>query len=148
MDPRDVLPHRPPFLFLDSIDELTQQRARARYRFKPDDFYFAGHFPGQPLVPGVIQLEAMGQLVVALGLHRARAMQLPVKDFVFAMATDCRFHAPLRPDDEVTVSAETLWLRHRAIHAQAALHLTNTGALVAEATIRGMGRLAEASAGR
>lgn len=147
MDPREVLPHRPPFLFLDSIDELTSERARARYRYKADDFYFAGHFPGEPIVPGVIQLETMGQLVVALGLHCAREMNLAVRDFVFAMATDCQFHTVLRPEDEVVVSADKVWLRHRAIHAKAALRLVTTDTLVAEATIRGMGRLSDTGTG-
>lgn len=139
MDPRELLPHRPPFLFLDSIDEINLERAVGRYRYKSEDFYFPGHFPGEPVVPGVIQVETMGQLVVALGLHCAHALEIKVHNFVFAMATDCRFHALLRPEDEVVVTAVKQWLRHRAIHAVATLHDATTGALVAEATIRGMG---------
>jgi 3-hydroxyacyl-[acyl-carrier-protein] dehydratase len=141
VDPRELLPHRAPFLFLDSIDELSLERAVGRCRYRADDFYFTGHFPGQPVVPGVIQIETMGQLVVALGLHNARRLQIPVANFFFASATDCHFHQMLGPDDKVIVTAEKQWLRHRAIHATATLHHAKTGILVAEATIRGMGAI-------
>jgi 3-hydroxymyristoyl/3-hydroxydecanoyl-(acyl carrier protein) dehydratase len=87
----------------------------------------------------VIQIESMGQLVVALGLHNARLLDIPVENFFFAAATDCYFHHMLGPEDEVIVTAEKQWLRHRAIHATATLHHAATRALVAEATIRGMG---------
>ena len=139
MDPRELLPHRPPFLFLDSIEELSLERAVGRCRYRADHFYFSGHFPGQPVVPGVIQIETMGQLVVALGLHNARRLEIPVDNFYFAAATDCHFHQLLGPDDEVVVTANKAWLRHRAIHVTATLHHARTGDLVAEATIRGIG---------
>ncbi|HEU5318016.1 MAG TPA: FabA/FabZ family ACP-dehydratase [Chloroflexota bacterium] len=139
MDPREVLPHRPPFLFLDAIEELSLERAVARCRYGADRFFFRGHFPGKPVVPGVIQIETMGQLVVALGLYNARELKIPVTNFFFAAATDCHFHRMLGPEDEVIATAEKRWLRHRAIHATATLHHATTGALVAEATIRGMG---------
>ena len=143
MDPRDVLPHRPPFLLLDRIDELTLERAVGRVRYRADAFYFRGHFTGNPVVPGVIQIESMGQLVVALGLHNAGLLDIPVANFYFASATDCHFHQMLGPDDEVIVTAEKRWLRHRAIHATATLQRAVTGTLVAEATIRGMGAMHE-----
>ena len=139
MDPRELLPHRPPFLLLDSIDELSLERAMGRVRYSGDHYYFAGHFPGQPVVPGVIQIETMGQLVVALGLFNAQQLKIPVSNFYFASVTDCHFHQLLAPDDEVVVTATKEWLRHRAIHATATLHHARTHILVAEATIRGMG---------
>jgi 3-hydroxyacyl-[acyl-carrier-protein] dehydratase len=138
MNPQDLLPHRPPFLFLDEISELTPEAARATYRYKPGDYFFAGHFPGDPVVPGVIQIETMAQLVMVLGLHNARIMALPATEFVLAMADGCRFHALLRPGDTVVVRAEKHWLRHRAMHATATLHRATTGDLVAEATLRAM----------
>ena len=138
-DPREILPHRPPFLFLDDIEELTGSVARARYRFKPDDWFFAGHFPGNPVVPGVIQVEAMGQLVVAMGLRAAQEERIAVSNFFFASITDCRFHRPLRPGDEVIVRAERQWLRLRTIQARATVSLAGSDELVCEAVLRGAG---------
>src|SRR5215472_2476934 len=123
MDPREVIPHRPPFLFLDEIEELSATSARARYRFKPEDWYFAGHLPGNPVVPGVNQIEAMGQLLVAMGLTAAREEKLAVDRIYFALVDQCRFHRPLGPGDEVVVRVERDWMRLKTIQARGSLHL-------------------------
>lgn len=139
MDPREILPHRPPFLFLDEIEELTPERGRARYRYKQDEPWWAGHFPGEPIVPGALQIETMAQLVVAVGLCAARAMRIPVRGVYFARITDGTFHQVLRPGDEVIVRAERQWWRHLTFQARASLERVPGGELVAEATIRGTG---------
>jgi len=60
---RAIIPHREPFLLLDEVTELEPGvRARGRYLVKPDDWYLAGHFPGNPIMPGVLQVEALAQL--------------------------------------------------------------------------------------
>jgi 3-hydroxyacyl-[acyl-carrier-protein] dehydratase len=60
--PTDLLPHRPPFLFVDEILELVPgESARARWRVDPEAAFFAGHFPGNPILPGVIIVEALAQ---------------------------------------------------------------------------------------
>src|SRR5258706_6659634 len=127
MDPREIVPHRPPFLFLDDIEELTGASARARYRFKPDEWFFAGHFPGNPVVPGVIQIEAMGQLVVAMGLAAAKELGLDVKRIYFSLVTDCKFHRPLFPGDEIVVRVEPEWLRLLTIQARGTVHHAASG---------------------
>jgi 3-hydroxyacyl-[acyl-carrier-protein] dehydratase len=57
----DLIPHRPPFLFVDEMRELSDEKIVAAYRFKEDEFFFQGHYPGRPLVPGVILCEAAMQ---------------------------------------------------------------------------------------
>ncbi len=63
MDPISMgLPHRSPFLFVDAVSELCPgESAKARKVFPAEEPFFAGHFPGEPLVPGVILVEALAQ---------------------------------------------------------------------------------------
>src|SRR3546814_15962786 len=73
MTPEQVLqaiPQQAPFRFLDEILELDNTHIVGRYTFKPDEFFYRGHFPGDPVTPGVILTEAMTQTsVVELGLY-------------------------------------------------------------------------------
>jgi 3-hydroxyacyl-[acyl-carrier-protein] dehydratase len=98
-DPVDLLPHRPPFRFVDAVDELVPgRRVRARYRVTGDEAFLAGHFPGNPILPGVIQLEALAQAgAVALLSDERYAGSLPL----FGGVEDVRWRRLVRPGDEL-----------------------------------------------
>jgi 3-hydroxyacyl-[acyl-carrier-protein] dehydratase len=98
-DPIDLLPHRPPFRFVDAVDELVPgRRVRARYRVTGDEAFLSGHFPGNPILPGVIQLEALAQAgAVALLSDERYAGSLPL----FGGVEDVRWRRLVRPGDEL-----------------------------------------------
>ena len=96
-----LLPHRPPFLFVDAVDALEPgESATARYRVTGDEPFLAGHFPGNPIFPGVIQLEALAQAGAIALLSDARyAGTLPL----FGGVEDVRFRRMVTPGDELVL---------------------------------------------
>jgi 3-hydroxymyristoyl/3-hydroxydecanoyl-(acyl carrier protein) dehydratase len=66
----EMVPQRPPFRFIEEILELDEEHIVGVYRFRSDEYFYAGHFPGLPVTPGVILIETMAQTgVVAFGLY-------------------------------------------------------------------------------
>jgi 3-hydroxyacyl-[acyl-carrier-protein] dehydratase len=110
--PTDLLPHRPPFLFVDAVDELDPGRsARARYRVTGDESFLGGHFPGNPVFPGVLQLEALAQTGGIAVLADARfAGRLPL----FGGVEDARFRRMVLPGDELVLEVTLERLSSRA----------------------------------
>jgi len=94
-----ILPHRPPFLLLDEVVELEPgARVVARKRVTDDDC--AGHFPGNPIMPGVKMIEALAQAgAVAVLAEEENAGRLAL----FAGIDDVRFKRIVRPGDELTL---------------------------------------------
>jgi UDP-3-O-[3-hydroxymyristoyl] N-acetylglucosamine deacetylase/3-hydroxyacyl-[acyl-carrier-protein] dehydratase len=91
-----VLPHRPPFLFLDRIVELTPTRVVGVRTFHADEHFFKGHFPGKPIVPGVILIEGLAQTMAYYALSHKKAQQ------VFLIGIDhARFRGMCEPETEV-----------------------------------------------
>ncbi len=95
-EPIDVLPHRAPFLFLDRVLECGEDFVVAERTFGPEEPFFAGHFPGQPVVPGVILFEAMAQTLAYLALYHGLGEQV-----LLAGMDKCKVRRPVRPGETV-----------------------------------------------
>ena len=118
-DPVRLLPHRPPFRFVDRVDRLVPaESVVARYRVTGDEAFLSGHFPGNPIFPGVIQLEALAQAgAIAVLADERYADKLPL----FGGVAKVRFRRVVRPGEELLleVDVERLgarggWARVRA----------------------------------
>ena len=102
--PEAVLPHRPPFLFVDSIEALEiGVSATGRWHLHGDEWFFGGHFPGRPTLPGVLMCEAIAQVgAYALLSDSARAGKLPL----FGGLDSARFRRQVVPGDELVLTAQ------------------------------------------
>lgn len=107
--PADLLPHRPPFLFVDEILDLVPgTSARARWHVDPDAAFFAGHFPGNPILPGVIIVEALAQTGALAALAEPDSGG---KLALFAGIGKARFRRVVRPGEDLVL--ETRLTRRR-----------------------------------
>ncbi|MER3410331.1 MAG: 3-hydroxyacyl-[acyl-carrier-protein] dehydratase FabZ [Thermoleophilia bacterium] len=99
-----ILPHRDPFLFLDEVLELEPgQRVVARMEVRGDEWFFPGHFPGRPILPGVIMVEALAQAgaVAVLSVPENRG-----KMVLFAGIDGLRFRRVVVPGEELLLTCE------------------------------------------
>lgn len=102
--PEAVLPHRPPFLFVDSIEALqVGVSATGRWRLRGDEWFFPGHFPGRPTLPGVLMCEAIAQVgAYALLSDPSRSSKLPL----FGGLDSARFRRQVVPGDELRITVQ------------------------------------------
>ncbi|MBL6629299.1 MAG: 3-hydroxyacyl-ACP dehydratase FabZ [Ilumatobacteraceae bacterium] len=112
MRPEDLLPHRPPFLFVDDIDEIVPgESARGRWRLTGDEWFFSGHFPGRPTLPGVLMCEAIAQVGALAVLADERFTgRLPL----FGGIDSARFRRQVVPGDDLVLECTMGRLSTRA----------------------------------
>ena len=111
-EPSAVLPHRPPFLFVDEVVELVPgERVVAQWHLTGDEWFFPGHFPGRPTLPGVLMCEAIAQAgALAVLLDERYAGKLPL----FGGLDGARFRRQVVPGDTLTLEVEFGRLSTRA----------------------------------
>jgi 3-hydroxyacyl-[acyl-carrier-protein] dehydratase len=100
----DAIPHRDPFLLVDEIVECTESRIVCTKTFSGEEYFFAGHYPGFPLVPGVLLCEAgmqCGAILLARHIRGAEGM-VPVATRI----NDVRFKQMVRPGDTIRMEVE------------------------------------------
>jgi beta-hydroxyacyl-ACP dehydratase FabZ len=102
-----LLPHRYPFLLIDRVLELTEDRVLALKNCTLNEPFFQGHFPGVPVMPGVLQIEAMAQ---AGGILASKAVQFdPTTHVMLFMAIDAvKFRKAVVPGDQLIIEVVPL----------------------------------------
>jgi 3-hydroxyacyl-[acyl-carrier-protein] dehydratase len=141
----EAVPHRPPFRFIDEIHELDGDRIVGSYRFREDEYFYAGHFPGRPVTPGVILVEAMAQVgVVALGLYlnmitlRGGYPSATGLTTLFTLAEGVEFKGVVRPGERVVTMGETVYFRRNSLKSRVSMTREN-GEEVCSGVLAGMG---------
>lgn len=136
------LPQQPPFRFIDEILKIDNEMIEASYTFKQDESFYEGHFPGNPITPGVILLETMAQTgVVAFGIYLASlVMTIEEMDQYLTVFTDAEvdFSGIVRPGETVTVRAKKKFYRRYKLKVDVELVKEN-GEIACSGIISGMG---------
>ena len=103
MQVMQVLPHRPPFLMVDRVTRIEGNKITALKQVTIGEPYFEGHFPGHPIMPGVLQLEAIAQVA---GILMMRQAENAGKLAYFMSAEDVKWRKPVRPGDTLVIEVE------------------------------------------
>jgi 3-hydroxyacyl-[acyl-carrier-protein] dehydratase len=101
---KEMMPHREPFLFLDAITKLEPNLIEGYRDIRADEFYFAGHFPGMPVMPGVLMVEAIAQAGILLVCEVKE--QRRGRKTLFAGIEKVRFRRQVQPGDRLLLSAD------------------------------------------
>lgn len=107
-----LLPYKDPFLFVDELLEITEDEAKGTYRYPEDAYFYEGHFPDNPITPGVILIETMAQIgLVSLGMYLTGTYQTK-KALPFAFtSSDVEFYQKVLPGEQVSVHAQKIYFR-------------------------------------
>ncbi len=111
-DIKDLLPHREPFLYVDKLVEVSDERIVGTRKYTEDEYFFKGHFPGYPVVPGVILVESMAQCG---GAGVAQSGILGDKLFFLATVDKVKFRRQVVPGDEVRFEVENVRIDARGL---------------------------------
>jgi 3-hydroxyacyl-[acyl-carrier-protein] dehydratase len=134
------VPQREPFRFVDEIVELDARRALGRYRWRPEADFYRGHFPGEPITPGVLLLESMAQAgVVPLALYLLHEELGDAAGRFLPLFTDAEveFRGLVRPGERVEIESRRVFWRHRKLRVESEMRRED-GTTVCSGRLSGM----------
>jgi 3-hydroxyacyl-[acyl-carrier-protein] dehydratase len=129
-----ILPHRYPFLLVDKVLEVEQgKRIVAIKNVTMNEPFFQGHFPGHPVMPGVLIIEAMAQ-VAAIMAYLASGSDASEKVSYFMAIDNARFRKPVKPGDTLRIEIETIFNKRGIWSVSGKTYVEDT--LVTEAELK------------
>jgi len=140
-----LVPQQEPFRFIDEIISLDDEQIIGAYRFREDEYFYRGHFPGNPVTPGVILIEAMAQSgVVAFGIYllsrriNVRPSQMDMPLSLFSLADGIEFKKIVSPGERVIIKGKKIYFRRNIIKASVSMEREN-GEIICSGELSGVG---------
>jgi 3-hydroxyacyl-[acyl-carrier-protein] dehydratase len=140
-----LIPQQEPFRFIDEIISLDDEQIIGAYRFREDEYFYRGHFPGNPVTPGVILIEAMAQTgVVAFGIYllsrqkNTRPSQMNMPMSLFSLADGIEFKKIVSPGERVIIKGKKIYFRRNIIKASVSMEREN-GEIICSGELSGVG---------
>jgi 3-hydroxyacyl-[acyl-carrier-protein] dehydratase len=139
-----MVPQQTPFRFIDEILAMDEEHIVGTYRFRSDEYFYRGHFPGLPITPGVILIETMAQTgVVAFGLYlstlpvgRQKGIEDPIT--LFTLAENVEFTGVVGPGEQVTITGKKVYFRGNQLKVEISMVRSN-GEEVCSGVLAGKG---------
>lgn len=136
------VPQADPFRFIDEILSIDEEHITAAVRFKEDADFYRGHFPGNPVTPGVILVEAMAQAgVVAHGIYLLSSQRKDAAaSDMLTLFTDAEveFSGLVKPGERVLIEGRKVFFRHKKLRSEVEMRRED-GTVVCRGTLSGMG---------
>lgn len=134
------LPYQEPFLYVKTIDEVSENSIKGSYTFKASSWFYKGHFKNNPITPGVILTECAAQIGLAsFGLYLlSRQENIDLDGVKLAMtSTNVEFLKPVLPGDKVSVEAEKMYFRFNKLKSSVKMY-DLSGDLVLQGELAGV----------
>ena len=133
----DKLPYAPPFLFVDSLSEISEEKVVGSYTFPKDAYYYQGHFKHMSVTPGVLLTECCAQIgLVCLGIHLL-GNTLDSSITIGFTSSDMEFLIPVFPGETVSVHSEKSYFRFQKLKCKVRMK-NSRGEIVCKGTLAGM----------
>ena len=134
-----LLPYQAPFLFVEELTYISENRSEGYYTFKNDEYFYQGHFKDKPITPGVILTEVMAQIgVVCLGIYLLKNDFSKTKNPQIALTSnEVNFFLPVKPKERVKVVSEKIYFRFNKLKCNVQL-FNQKNELVCKGMISGM----------
>lgn len=134
-----LMPQKHPFRFVDDILDLSTEEITGVYLVTGNEFFFPGHFPGRPTMPGVILIEAMAQVsVVAMGIYETMVTGGDLNKVTLFTECDIEFFSVVPPKSRIIIHGKKIYFRRGKIKCEAWVTLED-GTLVARGHLAGIG---------
>lgn len=134
------LPYSEPFLFVDEIETVSEEKISGNYTFREEAYFYKGHFKDFPITPGVILTECMAQIgLVCFAIYLTKKNDERPANFVLSHS-EIDFLVPVFPGEKVFVTSEKIYFRFNKLKCKVLMH-NGKRQLIAQGTLSGIGHL-------